>query len=59
LRAFAQLETPVRHRLLILGEGGERDALLRLPRRLGIGELVTFPGRSPLVASSDGCQRER
>lgn len=46
LRAFARLEDPAA-RLLILGEGKERDRLERLSRRLRIAEQVDLHGFVP------------
>ena len=43
LRAFARLTIPKR-RLFVVGEGPERDALLRLAASLGVSELVRFEG---------------
>lgn len=44
LRAFALLAPDTGHRLLIIGEGEERDALQRLTHELGLRERVAFPG---------------
>jgi glycosyltransferase involved in cell wall biosynthesis len=44
LRAFALLAADTDHRLLIIGEGDEREALQRLTDRLGLRERVAFPG---------------
>jgi glycosyltransferase involved in cell wall biosynthesis len=44
LRAFAQSAHRDTHRLLVLGQGKERDALLGLARELGIGARVLLPG---------------
>lgn len=44
LRAFAIMAHELPCRLLILGEGGQRQALLRLARELGIERKVSFPG---------------
>lgn len=44
LRAFAEVRERRAARLVILGEGGERAALERLVRRLGISEDVRLPG---------------
>ena len=47
LVALAQLrpEYPDLH-LVVLGEGPQRDELLRLAAELGVGDAVSFPGRS-------------
>jgi len=44
LRAFAQVLNSQQARLLVLGEGEERERLLSLARRLGIAAFVDFPG---------------
>lgn len=44
LRAFAELSPLCRARLVILGEGPERNALLALARQLGIESRVEMPG---------------
>lgn len=44
LHAFALLRRDLPCRLLILGDGGERAALLELADRLGIGADVELPG---------------
>lgn len=44
LRAFARLRESTAARLLILGEGTERPALVRLAEQLGIREHVDLPG---------------
>ena len=44
LRAFAQVRSRRRARLLILGEGPERDRLEALVRELGIGSDASLPG---------------
>jgi len=44
LRAFAMLAPVTGHRLLIIGEGEEREALQRLTDELGLRERVAFPG---------------
>ncbi len=44
IRAFALLRQRRSARLLILGEGPERRSLLRLARRLGVGDAVDLPG---------------
>ena len=47
LRVFADLETRRPARLVILGEGPERPALVRLAATLGIAERVSFAGYDP------------
>lgn len=44
IRAFAQLRRTLDCRLIILGEGGQRDRLLRLARRLGVEQDMDLPG---------------
>jgi glycosyltransferase involved in cell wall biosynthesis len=44
LRAFALVRRARPARLAILGEGPERDALVALARRLGVGEDLWMPG---------------
>jgi len=44
IRAFAGLQVGPPVRLLILGEGPERDGLLRLSRQLGVADRVALPG---------------
>jgi glycosyltransferase involved in cell wall biosynthesis len=44
LRAFARLRRARSARLVILGEGSEREALLALAKELGIGDDVDLPG---------------
>jgi glycosyltransferase involved in cell wall biosynthesis len=44
IRAFARLETRPAPRLVIIGEGSERDALLHLAAELGVAERVALPG---------------
>lgn len=44
LRAFKRIRTARAARLIILGEGGERAALLALAQTLGIGDDVDLPG---------------
>ena len=44
LRAFAQLRAQQECRLLILGEGSERENLERLAGELGIADVVAMPG---------------
>ena len=44
LRAFAEVVDSRPARLIILGEGAERDNLLQLAERLGIAEQVDLPG---------------
>ncbi|MGE5155720.1 MAG: glycosyltransferase [Bdellovibrio bacteriovorus] len=46
LRAFARVADPGA-RLLILGEGKERRHLIRLGRRLGLGDRLDLPGFVP------------
>ncbi len=44
LRAFARLRERVDARLIILGEGEDRDALEALARELDIGDVTDLPG---------------
>jgi glycosyltransferase involved in cell wall biosynthesis len=44
LRAFTSLDTTVPVRLVIAGDGGERDALERLAKEIGIFDRVVFTG---------------
>ena len=44
LRAFARLRTEVPARLILLGEGEEREALTSLSHRLAIEPFVAMPG---------------
>ncbi|MBL8250537.1 MAG: glycosyltransferase [Candidatus Competibacter sp.] len=44
LQAFDRVRRRVPARLLVIGEGPERDALLALRARLGLDEAVEFPG---------------
>lgn len=44
LRAFARLRRERPCRLIVLGEGSEREALLKLASALGIADDVDFPG---------------
>jgi glycosyltransferase involved in cell wall biosynthesis len=44
LRAFAEVRREREVRLVILGEGEDRDALLALSRELGIGDSFDLPG---------------
>ena len=44
IRAFAEVAKSRPARLVILGEGRERDALAGLVRELGIGHVVALPG---------------
>lgn len=44
LRAFARVRRHIDSRLIIIGEGSQRDALERLARELGIVEHVDMPG---------------
>jgi glycosyltransferase involved in cell wall biosynthesis len=44
MRAFARVRQSRRVRLLILGEGSERQSLEALSRELGVGEDVGLPG---------------
>ena len=44
IRAFAEVVKSRPARLVILGEGRERDALAALVRELGIGHAVELPG---------------
>ena len=43
LRAFAKVEDP-EAQLVIVGEGGRREALTALARELGVADRVSFPG---------------
>jgi glycosyltransferase involved in cell wall biosynthesis len=47
IRAFADLRTRRRARLVILGRGRERDRLLELARELGVADDVKLPGFEP------------
>lgn len=47
LRAFAQVRARRPARLVVLGEGEDRDALLRLARDLGVAADVALPGFDP------------
>ena len=51
IRAFAQISDK-NARLLILGEGEERDRLAILVRQLGLGQRVAMPGFSDDVANA-------
>ncbi len=45
LRAFAQVRSEERRaRLVMLGDGPLREACIALARRLGVGDVVEFPG---------------
>ncbi len=44
LRAHQSVNRRSRCRLIILGEGNQREPLLKLARELGLEELVQFPG---------------
>jgi glycosyltransferase involved in cell wall biosynthesis len=44
IRAFALLRRQRPSRLVILGQGGQRDQLHRLAKELGVAEEVSFPG---------------
>jgi len=44
LRAFAEVHARRRARLLVIGEGEERPALMELAQRLNVAEDVDFPG---------------
>ncbi|MFT4047684.1 MAG: glycosyltransferase [Solimonas sp.] len=44
LRAFAALQAHVPSRLVLLGDGKDRDALQALAAQLGVGERVLFAG---------------
>lgn len=57
LRAFAELSPLCGARLVILGEGPERSALLALARQLGIAARVDMPGHVGNV--SDWMRRAR
>jgi len=47
IRAFAEIEHRPQPRLLILGEGPDRKALLQLAAQLGVGRRVALPGFVP------------
>ena len=47
LEAFASVRRRAPTRLLVIGEGPEREALLALRARLGLDEAVEFPGFYP------------
>jgi len=47
VRAFARAARDRRLRLLVVGEGPDRDALRDLARDLGVGERARFPGLLP------------
>jgi glycosyltransferase involved in cell wall biosynthesis len=47
IKSFARVRQSLPARLLILGEGPERDTLVSLVRQLGIEEEVGFPGFVP------------
>ncbi|MCU0833922.1 MAG: glycosyltransferase [Chromatiaceae bacterium] len=47
IRAFARLRQVLACRLLILGQGRQRDRLLRLADDLGLAEVVSLPGFDP------------
>lgn len=49
LRAFARVRARGPCRLVILGRGGQKDALIALAGELGIEADVAFPGFSPAV----------
>ncbi|BAU50347.1 glycosyl transferase [Sulfurifustis variabilis] len=44
IRAFAQVRAERPCRLMILGDGGQRDDLLALAKQLGVAEDVALPG---------------
>lgn len=50
LRAFAELPTALKARLLILGEGPLRGRLEREAERLGVASRVEMPGHVPDIA---------
>ncbi len=52
LRAFATLRAHVDARLLVVGEGGERERLVALTRELGVAEHVDFAGYLPSPAAA-------
>ncbi len=56
ISAFAELSPSTRTRLIILGEGPDRSALLRLAHRLGVADRVEMPGHvndvMPLLAKA-------
>lgn len=52
LQGFALLRARVDARLLIVGEGGERERLMTLARTLGIAEHVHFAGYLPSPAAA-------
>jgi glycosyltransferase involved in cell wall biosynthesis len=47
LHALKGLLVEHRIRLVVLGEGAERDSLIRLAGSLGLGDRVLFPGKIP------------
>lgn len=51
LRAFARLAATRDLRLMILGRGGQREALLQLAGQLGVADRVSLPGFSDAVFS--------
>ena len=50
IRAFAELPSALRARLLILGEGPLRGRLEREAQRLGVAARVEMPGHVPDIA---------
>lgn len=58
IRAFAQLaETAPHAKLRIVGDGPEREALMRMTHILGLGGKVTFTGFVPHAAVHEEYQR--
>jgi glycosyltransferase involved in cell wall biosynthesis len=49
ISAFAELSPLTRAKLIILGEGPDRSALVSLARQLGVAERVEIPGHVPDV----------
>ena len=47
IRAFARVHAEMPCRLLILGDGSERDMLTALVAELGLGDSVQMPGFAP------------
>lgn len=46
VEAFARVSRDRPCRLVIFGEGGQRSRLMRVARRLGVGEKCAFPGQT-------------
>lgn len=57
VRAFARVRQHGRYRLMITGEGEERDALRALADELGVGSDIALPGfvANPLPVMRDAC----